>query len=122
MSNTLQARIAGPEDFPRLIAMVRDFYVEDEILYQSGLVEPGLRSLLENASHGAVLLLSSEDVAEAGYITLGWCFSVEQGAVSCCSTSCISPRPCVAVAGADRRWRWHATGPQARARPLSGWK
>ncbi|KRG41580.1 hypothetical protein ARC78_10945 [Stenotrophomonas pictorum JCM 9942] len=79
MSNTLQARIAGPEDFPRLIAMVRDFYVEDEILYQSGLVEPGLRSLLENASHGAVLLLSSEDVTEAGYITLGWCFSVEQG-------------------------------------------
>jgi GNAT superfamily N-acetyltransferase len=79
MSNTIQARIAGPDDFPRLIAMVRDFYVEDEILYQPELVEPGLRSLLEKASHGAVLLLSSEDVTEAGYITLGWCFSVEQG-------------------------------------------
>lgn len=79
MSNPLKARIAASDDFPRIIRMVRDFYVEDEILYQPGLVEPGLRSLLENARHGAVLLLSSDDVAEAGYITLGWCFSVEQG-------------------------------------------
>lgn len=79
MSNTLQARVAGPEDFPRLIDMVRDFYVEDEIPYQPGLVEPGLRTVLENASHGAVLMLSSEEVAQAGYITMGWCFSVEQG-------------------------------------------
>lgn len=79
MSSTLQAGVAGPDDFPRIISMVRDFYIEDEILYQPGLVEPGLRSLLENAGHGAVLLLSSDELAEAGYITLGWCFSVEQG-------------------------------------------
>ncbi|MCA7026277.1 GNAT family N-acetyltransferase, partial [Stenotrophomonas acidaminiphila] len=25
------------------------------------------------------MLLEGDDVAEAGYITLGWCFSVEQG-------------------------------------------
>ncbi len=79
MSSTLQAGVAGPDDFPRIISMVRDFYIEDEILYQPGLVEPGLRSLLENAGHGAVLLLSRDELAAAGYIPLGWCFSVEQG-------------------------------------------
>ncbi|MGH8052432.1 MAG: GNAT family N-acetyltransferase [Stenotrophomonas sp.] len=79
MSNSITARVAGPEDFERLIAMVRDFYVEDCILYQAELVEPGLQSVLGNPSLGAVLMLSSEDVAEVGYVTLGWCFSVEQG-------------------------------------------
>lgn len=79
MSNALQARVAAADDFPHLIDMVRDFYIEDEIPYQAELVEPGLRSLLDNGHHGAVLLLSGDEVAQAGYITLGWCFSVEQG-------------------------------------------
>lgn len=79
MSNTLQARIAGPDDFPQLIALVRDFYDEDRIAYQAELVEPGLRAVLDNPSLGAVLLLSGDDVALAGYVTMGWCFSVEQG-------------------------------------------
>ncbi|WP_269791745.1 GNAT family N-acetyltransferase [Stenotrophomonas sp. Iso1] len=79
MSNDIAARIAGPEDFARLIAMVRDFYVEDCIPYQPELVEPGLRAVLGNPSLGAVLMLSSDDLAEVGYVTLGWCFSVEQG-------------------------------------------
>lgn len=79
MSNDITARIAGPEDFARLIAMVRDFYVEDSIPYQPDLVEPGLQAVLGNPSLGAVLLLSSDELAEVGYITLGWCFSVEQG-------------------------------------------
>lgn len=79
MSNDITARIAGPEDFARLIAMVRDFYVEDSIPYQPDLVEPGLQAVLGNPSLGAVLLLSSDDLAEVGYVTLGWCFSVEQG-------------------------------------------
>lgn len=79
MSNDITARIAGPEDFARLIAMVRDFYVEDSIPYQPDLVEPGLQAVLGNPSLGAVLLLSSDELAEVGYVTLGWCFSVEQG-------------------------------------------
>lgn len=79
MSNDITARIAGPEDFARLIAMVRDFYVEDCIPYQPELVEPGLQAVLGNPSLGAVLLLSSDELAEVGYVTLGWCFSVEQG-------------------------------------------
>lgn len=79
MSNDITARIAGPEDFARLIAMVRDFYEEDSIPYQPDLVEPGLQAVLGNPSLGAVLLLSSDELAEVGYVTLGWCFSVEQG-------------------------------------------
>lgn len=79
MSNDITARIAGPEDFAQLIAMVRDFYVEDSIPYQPELVEPGLQAVLGNPSLGAVLLLSSDELAEVGYVTLGWCFSVEQG-------------------------------------------
>lgn len=77
--STLQARAGVAEDFPRLIAMVRDFYDEDRIAYQPALVEPGLNAVLEDPRCGVVLLLSADDVELAGYITLGWCFSVEQG-------------------------------------------
>lgn len=79
MNSSIEARVARPDDFPKIIEMVRDFYIEDEIPYQAELVEPGLRALLDNSAYGAVLLLSSDEVADAGYITLGWCFSVEQG-------------------------------------------
>lgn len=79
MNNGLQVRVAGPDDFPQLIAMVRDFYAEDRIPYLPELVEPGLQAVLENPHFGAVLLLSAEDFELAGYVTLGWCFSVEQG-------------------------------------------
>ncbi|WP_433851810.1 N-acetyltransferase family protein [Stenotrophomonas nitritireducens] len=75
----LRFRLATPADFPRLIAMVRAFYAEDHIAFDPALVEPGLRTLLAEPACGAVLLLEGGDVAEAGYITLGWCFSVEQG-------------------------------------------
>ena len=77
--SSLNARVAGPQDFTGIIAMVRDFYVEDRIAYQPELVEPGLQAVLDDDRCGAVLLLSTTDVAQAGYITLCWCFSVEQG-------------------------------------------
>lgn len=76
---SLRFHLATPEDFPRIITMLRAFYAEDRIDYVPELVEPGLRALLAEPAHGAVLLLESDDIAEAGYITLGWCFSVEQG-------------------------------------------
>ncbi len=79
MSSDLKAHIATPGDFQRIIAMVRDFYVEDRIEYLPELVEPGLQAVLEDDRCGAVLMLGADDVAEAGYVTLGWCFSVEQG-------------------------------------------
>lgn len=75
----LRFRLAEPADFPRIIAMLRAFYDEDRIAFDPALVEPGLRQLLAEPACGAVLLLEGDDVAEAGYITLGWCFSVEQG-------------------------------------------
>ena len=76
---SLRFHLATPEDFPRIITMLRAFYAEDRIDYVPELVEPGLRALLAEPAHGAVLLLESDDIAEAGYITLGWCFSIEQG-------------------------------------------
>jgi len=75
----LRFRLATPADFPRIIAMLRAFYDEDRITFEPALVEPGLHQLLAEPACGAVLLLEGDDVAEAGYITLGWCFSVEQG-------------------------------------------
>ena len=74
----IKARLAQSEDFPQLIAMVRDFYVEDQIPYIAERVEPGLQTLLEQPSCGAALLLLDGD-SVVGYITLGWCFSIEQG-------------------------------------------
>ena len=74
----INVRIAQSADFPQLIAMVRDFYVEDQIPYIAERVEAGLQTLLEQPSCGAVLLLQDGDCV-VGYITLGWCFSVEQG-------------------------------------------
>ena len=74
----IKARLAQLEDFPQLIAMVREFYVEDQIPYIAERVEPGLHTLLEQPSCGAALLLLDGD-SVVGYITLGWCFSVEQG-------------------------------------------
>ncbi|MGV8958845.1 MAG: GNAT family N-acetyltransferase [Stenotrophomonas sp.] len=79
MTTMLQARRATPAEFPQVLEMVRDFYQEDEIFYDAGRVEPGLHSLLEDPACGALLLLDSPDLPLAGYITLGWCFSVEQG-------------------------------------------
>ena len=76
---TLRYRLATPEDFPAILAMLRAFYAEDRIDYDAALVEPGLRALLAEPAHGAVLLLQSGEVAQAGYVSLGWCFSVEQG-------------------------------------------
>ena len=76
---TLRYRLATPEDFPAILAMLCAFYAEDRIDYDAALVEPGLRALLAEPAHGAVLLLHGEEVAQAGYVSLGWCFSVEQG-------------------------------------------
>ena len=75
----LRCRLATPADFPHILAMLRAFYAEDRIAYDATLVEPALHGLLAAPAHGAVLLLESEEVNEAGYVSLGWCFSVEQG-------------------------------------------
>ena len=79
MSMPLQSRVATPADLELLLEMVRQFYVEDAIAYDAHRVEPGLRTLLEDPAYGAVLLLAGDELPVAGYITLGWCFSVEQG-------------------------------------------
>lgn len=72
-------RLAGPQDLDLLLAHVADFYAEDHIPLHQGRVRAGLQAILTEPANGAVLILSTPALAFAGYITLGWCFSVEQG-------------------------------------------
>lgn len=107
---TLRYRLATPADFPSILAMLRAFYAEDHIDYDPALVESGLRTLLAEPVHGAVLLLQGDGVAEAGYASLGWCFSIEQGGRFLLLDELYRRRPRAAAAGAARPWRWRATG------------
>ena len=75
----LSWRLATPDDLDALLAHVADFYAEDRIALRRERVRAGLAGLLADPAHGAVLLLSTPEAAFVGYITLGWCFSVEQG-------------------------------------------
>lgn len=75
----LDYRLAGVADLPLLLEQIRDFYTEDAIVFHPQRVEQGMAQLLAEPGHGAVLILSTPTLAFAGYITLGWCFSVEQG-------------------------------------------
>lgn len=79
MADMLTLRTAQPQDFADILAMLKTFYEEDHIPYVAKQVEPGLQQVLHDAHNGAVLILQSETLPLAGYIILGWCFSVEQG-------------------------------------------
>lgn len=79
MSDTLSLRVAQPQDFTGVLAMLKTFYEEDHIPYVAKQVEPGLQQILQDARNGAVLILQSDALPCVGYIILGWCFSVEQG-------------------------------------------
>lgn len=77
--NPLNWRLAGPADLPTLIGHIADFYHEDQIPLHRERVQAGLQQLLGAPAFGAVLILSTAQQPFAGYITLGWCFSIEQG-------------------------------------------
>lgn len=82
MSNTpapLGWRLATITDLDTLLAHIADFYVEDHIPLDPERVRTGMQAVLEDDRNGAVLILTTDALAFAGYITLGWCFSVEQG-------------------------------------------
>lgn len=74
----LVLRAAVPDELPVLLAMLRDFYVEDRIPLDEPRVRRGLEQLMADASLGAILVAESEGV-RVGYLVLGWCFSIEQG-------------------------------------------
>lgn len=79
MSESLNHRLATPADLPLLMQHIADFYAEDQIVLHPARVAAGMQALLQDPRHGAVLILSTDGLDFAGYITLGWCFSVEQG-------------------------------------------
>ena len=75
----LDWRLADAADLPVLTDHIADFYREDQIPLNHERVQAGLQQLLAAPANGAVLILSTAQEPFAGYITLGWCFSVEQG-------------------------------------------
>lgn len=79
MSTELTSRCATSADMPLLMGHIADFYAEDHIVLHRQRVQDGLQALLADARHGAVLVLATDTLEFAGYITLGWCFSLEQG-------------------------------------------
>ena len=75
----LDWRLADAADLPVLTGHIADFYREDQIPLNHERVQAGLQQLLAAPANGAVLILSTAQEPFAGYITLGWCFSIEQG-------------------------------------------
>jgi GNAT superfamily N-acetyltransferase len=78
-ASPLGYRLATRDDLSLLVGHIRDFYLEDEIVFHPQRVEQGMAQLLADPANGAILILTTPALAFAGYITLGWCFSVEQG-------------------------------------------
>lgn len=72
-------RLAGSDDMAQLLEQVQAFYLEDRIPFHAQRVQAGLEQLLADPVNGAVLLLSTDSQPFAGYIIVGWCFSIEQG-------------------------------------------
>ena len=75
----LNTRVALPADLPLLMQHIADFYAEDQIVLRHERVQAGLQAQLADARNGTVLILSTDDLDFAGYINLGWCFSIEHG-------------------------------------------
>lgn len=78
-NSPLRTRVALPADLPLLMQHVADFYAEDQIVLRRERVQAGLQAQLADARNGTVLILSTPSLDFAGYINLGWCFSIEQG-------------------------------------------
>lgn len=72
-------RIAGPDDAPRVLAMMRDFYAEDRIAFEPARVQAGVNRLLAEPAHGEILLWLDVDGGVLGYGVLCACFSLEWG-------------------------------------------
>lgn len=76
---TLRLRPAKIEEFDAILSMVRAFYQEDAIAFDNERVRRGLTALLTEPDCGALLMLESDTLPVAGYVALGWCFSMEHG-------------------------------------------
>ena len=75
----LDFRLATRADQALLIALMRDFYLEDQIAFDEARVLRGLDALLSDPRYGEALLFLDEQQQVGGYAVIAMGFSLEQG-------------------------------------------
>ena len=75
----LDFRLATRADQAQLVALMRDFYVEDQIAFEQARVLRGVEALLADPRHGEALLFLDEQCHIGGYAVIAMGFSLEQG-------------------------------------------
>lgn len=73
----LPVRAATLDDLPTVLALMQAFYAEERLRFDPTATQRAVRTLLGDATCGAVLLLGED--AELGYVALTRGFSLEQG-------------------------------------------
>ena len=74
----MEIRIAGPENIPDLIKMIRLFYEEDHRDFQEGQIKRILEEIILEKSFGTIYMVSNDEQT-AGYFILTFSWSLEYG-------------------------------------------
>ena len=75
----LDFRLATAADAALLTGLMRDFYAEDQIVFEAARVRAGLDALLGDPRNGEALLWLDAQGQVVGYAVLAMGFSLEQG-------------------------------------------
>jgi len=75
-SGAARLKLAGEQDLPLLLELVREFYAIDRHDYDEGRVLAALPALLESEQYGVIWLIG-EPVR--GYAVVTWSYSIESG-------------------------------------------
>lgn len=75
-SIAVQLSLSGPDDEPRLLTLMQEFYALEHLQYQVDIARRALRELWSNPAFGRVYLIQSE-AGIAGYVVLTFGFSLE---------------------------------------------
>ncbi|TDK22313.1 GNAT family N-acetyltransferase [Luteimonas aestuarii] len=71
-------RTGTPTDIDTLVPVVRDFHADEGIPWDEASLRTALADLLAHPHHGRLLLVERNGVF-AGYLVIGFCFSLEFG-------------------------------------------
>jgi ribosomal protein S18 acetylase RimI-like enzyme len=78
-TSPLDFRLATVADTELVVALMREFYAEDQLDFDEARVRRALSALLEDPRNGEVLLWLSETGEVVGHAALAMGFSLEQG-------------------------------------------
>src|SRR5215468_2906516 len=71
-----QFQLATEKDLPRLLELMREFYQEQEMVFDEEVARSGLRkTLLDPGLGSAYLILAEQELA--GYFAITFCYSLE---------------------------------------------